>query len=181
MRRYQGQGQVITSHSIYRIQLLVPALDAWFWHNTSQLVIALFMYCRYFQLQSKNSSSNVISSYAECGNHDGFISQKYLLVNTRSIEKGYVMLCWETCNYMMTSSNGNIYALLALRAGNSSATGEFSSQRPVTRSFDVFFDLRDLRRHRAHYDVIVMIIFIIHFLLWPRVLLMEFPDRIFSS
>ena len=30
----------------------------------------------------------------------------------------------------MTSSNGNIF------------TGEFSSQRPVTRSFDVFFDLR---------------------------------------
>ena len=36
----------------------------------------------------------------------------------------------------------NIAALLALCAGNSPATGEFSSQRPVTRSFDVFFDLR---------------------------------------
>ena len=33
-------------------------------------------------------------------------------------------------------------ALLALRAGNSPVTGEFPSQRPVTRSFDVFFDLR---------------------------------------
>ena len=33
-------------------------------------------------------------------------------------------------------------ALLALCAGNSLATGEFPSQRPVTRSFDVFFDLR---------------------------------------
>ena len=33
-------------------------------------------------------------------------------------------------------------ALLALCAGNSPATGEFPSQRPVTRSFDVFFDLR---------------------------------------
>ena len=59
-------------------------------------------------------------------------------------------------------------ALLALCAGNSPVTGEFPSQRPVTRSFDVFFDLRkadgwvsnrdagDLRRHSAHYDVIVM-------------------------
>ena len=55
-------------------------------------------------------------------------------------------------------------ALLALCAGNSSVTGEFPTQRPVTGSFDVFFDLRlnwvnnreagDLRRH---YDVIVMI------------------------
>ena len=47
-------------------------------------------------------------------------------------------------------------------------TGEFPAQRPVMRSFDFFFDLSlnngwvnigeagDLRRHRAHYDVIVM-------------------------
>ena len=33
-------------------------------------------------------------------------------------------------------------ALLALCAGNSLVTGEFPSQRPVTRSFNVFFDLR---------------------------------------
>ena len=32
-------------------------------------------------------------------------------------------------------------ALLALCAGNSPVTGEFPSQRPVTRSFDIFFDL----------------------------------------
>ena len=33
-------------------------------------------------------------------------------------------------------------ALLALCAGNSPVPGEFHAQRPVTRSFDVFFDLR---------------------------------------
>ena len=33
-------------------------------------------------------------------------------------------------------------ALLAICAGNSPVTGEFAAQRPVTRSFDVFFDLR---------------------------------------
>ena len=32
--------------------------------------------------------------------------------------------------------------LLALCAGNSPVPGEFPAQRPVTRSFDVFFDLR---------------------------------------
>ena len=32
--------------------------------------------------------------------------------------------------------------LLTLYEGNSPVTGEFPSQRPVTRSFDVFFDLR---------------------------------------
>ena len=34
------------------------------------------------------------------------------------------------------------FALLAICAGNSPATGEFLRQRPVTRGFDVFFDLR---------------------------------------
>ena len=33
-------------------------------------------------------------------------------------------------------------ALLDLCAGNSPVTAEFPTQRPVTRSFDVFFDLR---------------------------------------
>ena len=33
-------------------------------------------------------------------------------------------------------------ALLALCAGNSLVTGEFPAERLVTRSFDVFFDLR---------------------------------------
>ena len=33
-------------------------------------------------------------------------------------------------------------ALLAMCAGNSSVSGEIPAQRPVTQSFDVFFDLR---------------------------------------
>ena len=33
-------------------------------------------------------------------------------------------------------------ALLALCVGNSPVTGEFPAQRPVTRNFNVFFDLR---------------------------------------
>ena len=33
-------------------------------------------------------------------------------------------------------------ALLAICAGNSTVPGKFHAQRPVTRSFDVFFDLR---------------------------------------
>ena len=60
-------------------------------------------------------------------------------------------------------------ALLVFCAGNSLLTGEFPEHRSVARSFDVLFDLAwtnswansghagDLRRHRDHYDVIVMI------------------------
>ena len=60
-------------------------------------------------------------------------------------------------------------ALLAICAGNSPVPGEFPTQRPVTQSFDIFFDLRlnngwvnnrevgDLRRYRTHYDVAVTV------------------------
>ena len=44
--------------------------------------------------------------------------------------------------YIMTSSNGNISALGSLYEGNPPMTGGFPSQRPVTRSFDIFFNLR---------------------------------------
>ena len=59
-------------------------------------------------------------------------------------------------------------AQLAICSGNSPVPGEFPTQRPVTRSFDVFFDLglnsgwvnngeaRDLRRYQAYYDATVM-------------------------
>ena len=41
-------------------------------------------------------------------------------------------------------------ALLALCAGNSPVPGEFPTQRLVTRSFDVFFDLRLNKRLSKH-------------------------------
>ena len=41
-------------------------------------------------------------------------------------------------------------ALLTLCAGNSPATGKFPTQRPVTRSFDVFIDLRLNKRLSKH-------------------------------
>ena len=41
-------------------------------------------------------------------------------------------------------------ALLALCAGNSPVTSEFPAQRPVTWSFDVFFDLRLNQRLSKH-------------------------------
>ena len=71
---------------------------------------------------------------------------------------------------MMTSSNGNIFHVTGHLCGEFTGLRWIPPQRPVTRSFDVFFDLRlnkrcvwvnnreagDLRRYRAHYDVTVM-------------------------
>ena len=64
--------------------------------------------------------------------------------------------------------NGNIFHITGPLCGKPPVTSEFSSQRPVTGSFDVFFDLYwinswvnnreagDLRCHCPHYYVIVM-------------------------
>ena len=47
---------------------------------------------------------------------------------------------------MMTSSNGNIFRVTGPLCGEFTDPGEFPAQRPVTRSFDVFFDLRPNKR-----------------------------------
>ena len=45
-------------------------------------------------------------------------------------------------SHMMTSSNGNIFRVTGPLCGEFTGPGEFPTQRPVTQSFDVFFDLR---------------------------------------
>ena len=47
---------------------------------------------------------------------------------------------------MMTSSNGNIFRVTGPLCGEFTGPGEFPTQRLVTRSFDVFFDLRPNKR-----------------------------------
>ena len=68
-----------------------------------------------------------------------------------TIVKEHVLLCFislitqairEYLTDAVKSTNVNISALLAICAGNSPVPGEFPAQRPVTRSFDVYFDLR---------------------------------------
>ena len=54
-------------------------------------------------------------------------------------------LCLWVTNHtlrMMTSSNGNIFRVTGPLCGEFTGPGEFPTQRPVTWSFDVFFDLR---------------------------------------
>ena len=66
--------------------------------------------------------------------------------------------CWpdiyaETiiCHHrMVTSSNGNIFRITGPLCGESTGLGEFPTQRPVTQSFDVFFDMRLNKRLSKH-------------------------------
>ena len=80
----------------------------------------------------------------------------------------------ESKQIMMTPSNGNIFRGTGHLCGEFTGPGDFPTQRPVTRSCDVFFHLLlnkgwvnnrkagDLRRCRAHYDVTVMLWVLIH-------------------
>ena len=73
--------------------------------------------------------------------------------------------------FKLELQSGNAQIQVHIKKHQSSASlvpGELPAQRPVARSFDVFFDLHlnkrlskqwwvgDFRRHRAHYDVTVM-------------------------
>ena len=65
---------------------------------------------------------------------------------------------------MMPSSNGRIFASLALCAGTSPVTDDIPSQRPATRSFDAMLSLIYAwtngwvnNRDAAHYDFTAMI------------------------
>ena len=49
-----------------------------------------------------------------------------------------IVVCW----FMMTSSNGNIFRVTGHLCGEFTGLRWIPAQRPVTRSFDVFFDLR---------------------------------------
>ena len=69
------------------------------------------------------------------------ITKKYgLLIIIGSTPGGLHAVIWWR-HQMETFS-----ALLALYAGDSPITGEFPAQSPETRSFDVFFDLRLIKR-----------------------------------
>ena len=57
-------------------------------------------------------------------------------------------LYWGSKGFMMTSSNGNIFRVTGPLCGEFTGPGEFPAQSPVSRSFDVFFDLRLDKRLR---------------------------------
>ena len=79
-----------------------------------------------------------------CGPNDdryGFISAdkyyKHCMITSWHGNTFYITFC-----VMMTSANGNIFRVTGHLCEEFTVPGEFPAQRPVTRSFDVFFDLR---------------------------------------
>ena len=106
-------------------------------------------------------SSRVRARYWLC-----LMSLKADLSSNFAIAVAYILTWSQQCNDMMTSSNGNIFCVTGPLCRE--FTGEFPSQRPMTRDCNFFFiyawtkgwvnnwDAIGLRHHCTHYDVTVM-------------------------
>ena len=94
----------------------------------------------------KASQVIIVRFYKYCAATDSSSSGKSVVFITHIISKirECVIVNCVPLIAMMTSSNGNISALLAFCVGNShrSSAGEFPAQRPVARRYFVFFYLR---------------------------------------
>ena len=107
----------------------------------------------------------IVTPNIQCIPWNMFMVWLCLIVFILRVPNGFMCTSWWR-HQMETFS-----ALLTLCMTNPSVTRGFPSQRPVTRNCHVFFDLRlkkrwtnnrhtvDLRRHRPHYDVTVLISF----------------------
>ena len=66
---------------------------------------------------------------------------KFVEGHSKEIRTACCQSCWDQYSWWRHQME-TFSALLAICAGNSPVPGEFPTQRPVTRSFDVHFDLR---------------------------------------
>ena len=112
----------------------MAVLSWWYvyWNRQSYWLIALF--------SRKAFEASVAMQHA---------SRHFLITSVYTDWKSFIFqVTREHGADMMTSSNGNISRVTGPLCGNSPVPGEFPSQRPVTRSFGVFFDLRLNKRLR---------------------------------
>ena len=93
--------------------------------------------------QSKNYTFGIIFMHLNCSSFNALVQfdpWTITVPDTPYMVAISVVRSWRR-NEMETFS-----ALLAICAGNSTVPGEFLAQRPVTRSFDIFFDLHPNKR-----------------------------------
>ena len=100
--------------------------------------------CRHFDeiVTSCIKNCNATISYAASDENSVTMTLSFQYSNGHDSTLFRLWIAKDSSQLMMTSSNRNISALLSLCAGNPPVTGDFLAQRPMTRSFDIFFDLR---------------------------------------
>ena len=124
-------------------------------HNRKKFWLSSFHYCVQYRVISDRDISRVSSNrnfgiqllQTWYGTESRYFPDNFLqnTHSTRNIARTYGRNFCEVTVWPISWRRHQMEtfsALLALCAGNSPVTGEFSAQRPVTRSFEVFFDLR---------------------------------------
>ena len=92
---------------------------------------------------SRRITGLVLSYWSVLGQQNHKVQRPTSKVLT-PVQKEHVILlmeCWAAMTWWRHRME-TLSALLAICAGNSPVPGEFPTQRSVTRSFDVFFDMR---------------------------------------
>ena len=96
-------------------------------------------------IESVDWGSLVLNETLKCGTSDNQINfPNEMIIRIMIFNWSYVSICatWFTWTRTWWRHQMETFsALLAICAGNSPVPGEFPAQRPVTRIFDVFFDL----------------------------------------
>ena len=70
----------------------------------------------------------------------------WLTIKYSFVKEVVIYITFPVLLYMMMSSNGNMFRVTGHLCREFTGHGEFPGQRPVTRSFGVFFDLRHNKR-----------------------------------
>ena len=104
----------------------VKVLDRSLWH-----IEGLYQPCEHVTFIS-------VTSHWASGNHWSPVDFPHKVSVFRKARLWHITACLSWWRHQMKTFS----TLLVIRAGNSPVTGEFPTQRPVTRSFEVFFDLR---------------------------------------
>ena len=102
-------------------------------------VTALFLLCNILYYEKETGIFNIYNKITLCQTAHWLISSRVAVGAIRE------WLAW--WRHQMEKFTEK---LLTLWAGNSAVPGEFPIQRTVTRSFDVFFDLRLIKRLSKH-------------------------------
>ena len=142
-------GHLVSSASGLFVQKLIHANN----NETSQICITdLFLWIFLYNTLTNNTS------YSKGGNEtiEGSLPRSanwYSIWGILMRQNGWVVIThnctWSAVNHAWPwwrHQMETFSALLARCAGNLLVSGEFPSQRPVTRSFDVFFDLHPYKR-----------------------------------
>ena len=86
-----------------------------------------------------NAAEHIAKCYVRVGQHGPNIYNTSEMITANT---SYSQTCCLLQQHMMTSSNGNIFGVTGHLWGEFTGPGVFPAQRPVTRNFDVFFELR---------------------------------------